>query len=669
MRSPAAFQVWLERFGDDPPHVAVTEAFTLLAVCDEAAAVQIAGMPFLDDAGLGHEFAFNDQMILEALVGLARADLDSLTRVLSHPELQGGITDASTAPVLLLALGQEDPAAAAAIRALPWVADGITNPKDAVTYGMRDVNYYQEWPYKAMEDETRHVVRLVWMVERAPGSFRAFMDIPWVRDGYGWTEYYIIEGLSRLAYRDDESTARILRMPFLETPGGDDGEILSLLSNSEHEGALAGVLSSPRLEGGIKDDHLAEVTLAYVETQDRDAAAALDGLAWVRDGVHPSEQEAVLALAGAAVESPPLLRALLAADWVWDGLTQAESRAVRSLTLMARPRLSEPMESTALRVLDMPFLRGEITSLDALAVTALYLLGHAVVEGTLQKVLSHPELRSGITDEWTDRVAVLYLTNIDHTLPDTVLDPEQTSAEKRVVTLPHTGEVTLHVIEPRGPGASSGGPMDLLEHAVRTHEEFMGLPFPERDPILFITGITRARGAHFGNGLFTSASRNSASTIAHEAAHTWRLAPGWLNRPVRWMVEGGAQFLTYISEKARTGAPLPEAASSCSLANNISELVELELDPDVIYQSACNYRLGEGLFLELYDRLGDTAFRQGFRNLHLVGTGQEGVEDAQDECTGDDAAVCYFKAVFLSGMAPEQSAVAEEIIDRRYYGR
>ena len=382
VRSPAAFQVWLERFGDAPPHVAVTEAFTLLAVCDEAAAVQVVGMPFLDDAGLGHEFAFNDQMILEALVGLARADLDSLTKVLSHPELQGGITDASTAPVLLLALGQEDPAAAAAIRALPWVADGITNPKDAVTYGMRDVNYYQEWPYKAMEDETRHVVRLVWMVERAPGSFRAFMDIPWIRDGYGWTEYYIIEGLSRLAYRDDESTARILRMPFLETPGGDDGEILSLLSNSEHEGALAGVLSSPQLEGGIRDDHLAEVTLAYVETQDRDAAAALDGLAWVRDGVHPSEQEAVLALASAAVESPRLIHALLAADWVGDGLMQAESRAVRSLRLMARPCLSEPMESTALRDLDMPFIRGEITSLDALAVTALYLLGYTVVEGT-----------------------------------------------------------------------------------------------------------------------------------------------------------------------------------------------------------------------------------------------------------------------------------------------
>ena len=74
------------------------------------------------------------------------------------------------------------------------------------------------------------------------------------------------------------------------------------------------------------------------------------------------------------------------------------------------------------------------------------------------------------------------------------------------------------------------------------------------------------------------------------------------------------------------------------------------------------------MFLELYDRLEDAAFRQGFRNLHLAGTEQEEVEDAQVRCIGDDAALCYFKAAFLPGMAPEQSAVAEEIIDRRYYG-
>ena len=153
------------------------------------------------------------------------------------------------------------------------------------------------------------------------------------------------------------------------------------------------------------------------------------------------------------------------------------------------------------------------------------------------------------------------------------------------------------------------------------------------------------------------------------AAYIWDFTPAWLDRPSDWMRLGARQFLVHLSYRALAGTPLPGAEDSCSLANSISELAALELDRDVIFRSACNYTLGKGMFLELYDRLGDAVFRQGFRNLHLAATGQEGVEDGQDTCTGDDAALCYFKAAFLSGMAPEESAIAEEVIDRRYYGR
>ena len=671
-RSPAAFQAWLERFGDDPPHVAVTDAFTLLSVCDEATAVRVAGMPFLDDAGLGHEFAFNDQLILEALASVGRGGLDSLIEVLSHPELQGGIADASTALVMLLALEYRDAAAAAAIRALPWVADGITNPMDTDTYGMRDVNYYQEWPYKATEDETRHVVRLVWKAQRAPRSFRAFMDIPWVRDGYGSHEFSLINVLGSLAYRDDGSTARILEMPFLETPGGNDGEIAGLLSNIEYEGALPEVLSSPRLERGIGDDDLALVALAYVEVQDREAGAALSGLAWLQDGVHPSERGAVLLLADAAVESPQLFRALLAKDWVRDGPTQAESQVIRYLNYIARPDGGESTEPTVLRILDMPFLQGEITSLDALVMSALWLLPYRGGDVSVQSVLSRPEFRGGITDERASRLAAVYLTHSDPGLTEVVLDPELTPADKRVIMLPNTGAVTLHVIEPgrTGPSERVGTwePMDLLELTVRAHEEFIGAALPVRDVVLVISDSLRSRGGYRGDGLLTAASRNDVPIITWGAAYIWDFTPTWLDRPSDWMWLGARQFLVHLSDRALTGTPLPEAESSCSLANSISELVRLELDRDVIYQSACNYILGKGMFLELYDRLGDATFRQGFRNLHWAGTGQEGVEDAQDECTGDDAALCYLKAVFLSGMTPEDSAMAEEVIGRRYYG-
>ena len=37
-------------------------------------------------------------------------------------------------------------------------------------------------------------------------------------------------------------------------------------------------------------------------------------------------------------------------------------------------------------------------------------------------------------------------------------------------------------------------------------------------------------------------------------------------------------------------------------------------------------------------------------------------------CIGIDEGVCYLKAAFVDGLAPDKATVAEEIINRRYYG-
>ena len=261
-------------------------------------------------------------------------------------------------------------------------------------------------------------------------------------------------------------------------------------------------------------------------------------------------------------------------------------------------------EATALRVLDMPFME-DVTTLDALTVNALEVLMFADEDGSLQKVLSLPDYRDGITDEQTNRLAVLTLADDRPGLLDAVLDPEQTSVQKRVITLPHTGEVTLSVVEPEGfaalsfsgAGATVWEPMDLLEHAVRTHEGFMGVAFPQSDVVLFVADHSDKGGAHFGNGLISSDSADNPYVITHEAAHIWDVTPIWLARPRTWIGEGAAQFLSYLSEQARVGSPLPGPRSSCSLANSISELVGLGQDPALVYGSACNYVLGEGMFL------------------------------------------------------------------------
>ena len=164
--STPAFQAWMQRFGDDETYQRLIKAFTSIAVCDEAAALQIVRMPFLDDAGVGAYFEASDGLILEGLARVAQAKRGALEEVLSLYELRGGITDALTAPTLLLILEQEDAAAAAAIRELPWIADGIT----CIDRDARPTADY-------VGNETTHVIGFVDRVRRANKSFWAFLEI------------------------------------------------------------------------------------------------------------------------------------------------------------------------------------------------------------------------------------------------------------------------------------------------------------------------------------------------------------------------------------------------------------------------------------------------------------------------------------------------------------
>ena len=74
--------------------------------------------------------------------------------------------------------------------------------------------------------------------------------------------------------------------------------------------------------------------------------------------------------------------------------------------------------------------------------------------------------------------------------------------------------------------------------------------------------------------------------------------------------------------------------------------------------------MGSRLFLDLHDSLGEDAFRQGFAELYLRLWGFVPTEG----CVGIDEGVCYVKAAFVDSAEPADAAIAEEIIDRRYFG-
>ncbi len=344
--------------------------------------------------------------------------------------------------------------------------------------------------------------------------------------------------------------------------------------------------------------------------------------------------------------------------WIEDGLTPYEVSVVDYLKLLSAKTFTRRDEAAAIQLIGMPFL-DEVDRMDVLAIEAL-LSVRWPERNYMPLVLSHPTLANGITDDLTKIIAVMGVVEYTrHGLLEALLDLDRVTFEERHVTLPLAGKVLLTVVRV-DPGLPQA--MDWLEHALRSHEEFMGEELPVSEVILFVADATSAGGGGSPRGILTVDPGRGQSTVAHEAAHIYWYAFQ------SWVAEGGAEMLTDVA----SGEIRPP--QGCSLANSLAELERLFLDiteergiseaVETIYSSACDYTLGRSLFAELYRELGSDVFRKGFRDLY----NKIRENEHEDECWGLQKAVCYVKAAFVDDGEPDTASIAEAIIDRRYYG-
>ena len=647
LESSRVFWAWMERFGDDLIYSSTLGRVTVIARLDEEAAVEIVKMPFLETS------ESSDFLTLDFMIDMAGADPDGIRKILSHPELSGGITDDNAFTVAKMYLDLRQPDIAAAIEALPWVKDGL--------------NAYQQKGYSSGyrdsgEIETNVFWTLVSHARTDSQLIKALVGKPWFQDRISLRESSAIDDLISLSGATGQTSMRILEMPFLETIGPGDSATLERLVNAAWIDRLEDILSHPALRDGIRDDQGGIVALLYLMVKDSDAAAVIEAFPWIQDGISSSEDVSVQLLQESALTSPSTFRALAQKSWVYDGLTPDELSAIGYLSHM--PHMSE---AEVLRIVAMPFLE-TFEGVDAAAVGSLVSLSQNLSRGDyLRQVLSHPNFRDGITN---DSAVVLSVLGTLFVNKPTLLDPlleglDTVMVEKRTIMLPVSGEAVLAIVR-TDPGAPNA--MDPLEHALRNHEEFMSVPLPRR-----YVAILQSEGVGGGGGPMGILSIDSeygdpGSVIAHEAAHIyWPFYPSWI-------AEGAAVFLAQVSENARIGARL-EYDTSCELVDNLADLEELDLrltlesggSDNTVYFSGCNYTLGWGLFFNLYDGLGEETFRQGFRNLYLKMRAEDSGR-TDTECTGVERSVCSVKAAFVAGSDPETAAIAESIIDRWYYG-
>ena len=232
-----------------------------------------------------------------------------------------------------------------------------------------------------------------------------------------------------------------------------------------------------------------------------------------------------------------------------------------------------------------------------------------------------------------------------------LLNSRRVIIERRTVRLPNYGEVALGVVFT---DQRASGNMDWLEFAVRTQAQYMGT-YPTSHVSLWVHSGGGGSGGVMGR--LSVGSFKSPGTVAHEAGHIyWPFA-------TRWIAEGGAIMLEKITERARIGTPV--AFDRRQLRNcAVDTLSELERRTHRGDQGACPYVLGSGFFVELFRRLGEKSFQQGFQNLYHKLNEQR----HEDQCHGLEWSACYVKQAFVTDASPQAAALALPIINRWFYG-
>ena len=563
-------------------------------------------------------------------------DEEVASSVVALAWVQDGIKELEVKAIEELSyINNYDSAVAASVIALGWVKDAIEQ---------RDVDSIQQLRFITMDD-----------VEVAA----VIVGLDWVKNGIEELELRALKQLRYINLDDSKVALTVVNLGWVRD-GIKDSEAgaINWINNFRDAEVAMSVVALGWVQDGIEEIEVKTIEeLSYINYDNAELAAAVVDLAWVQDGIEKLEFEAISWLR--TFSDVDVAVSVVDLDWVQEGIGKQEARALEELSYLSRKN-----EGQAARIVDMPFLETleppDISTIESLVDMAWFR------QADYQRVLSHPTLIGGITDDWAKIVATLYgVSDTNPDLIDTLLDPDRVTLEERVIELPLTGETHLAIIR-TGPGAERS--MDLLEHAVRHSEEFMAVSFPTGYVgWLFGDAVTPSfAGNNFGTHIATLSkydaddtdeSEYTASHIAHEVAHYY-----WSGN-ANWVDEGASVFMASTSENARTGGSIEVTNDPCGYVRTIAELENLGVTSEDGADSAftCNYALGERLFVDLYRSLDEDSFREGLRDLYLLSQ----VEDEDEMQDDTEVGIEHVKTAFKESEDTEFPAV--DVIAARWY--
>ena len=426
--------------GLDESETAILDQIGWIADDDEAVALQLLDMPFLETV------EETDVVALEAL-RLLGADL--LEVAIGRAWTGDGLDESELEIVRKLRLiGNLDAGSALQIVAMPFlesIEDADASSMDslwaAASYEADVLAALVDNPWVADGIDDLEVEAIDWVRNFDDTSIAlSVVELDWLEDGIKDLEVRTIEELTYIANDDAELASSVIGLGWVQDGIEDiEWQAIDWVNNFDGGEVAISVVALAWVQDGVDDLEVEALEeMSYVAYDDETLASSMVGLGWVQDGVNEVEVEAIGWVGN--FSNVAVASSVVALGWVQDEVGTQDTQTIKELSY-----ISNRNPSQASRIVAMPFLE-TLDPPDVSAVKALSQLA-SFRESDFKRVLSHPTLVGGITDDWAKVVATLYgVSKNNSDLVDTLLDPDSVTLEERVIELPLTGETHLAII-------------------------------------------------------------------------------------------------------------------------------------------------------------------------------------------------------------------------------
>ena len=492
-----------------------------------------------------------------------------------------------------------------------WVADGIDEHERAILERLKGPQggftiYYwrpalvlvisalkgEPWMQDGLDEHEWALVEVFALRHgAAPAYINALVDEPWVRDGLDDHERFLLHLKTRWLSTDHVPA-------FVHFVSTLDGEAWMQDGLDDHERYLL-ELVIPRgdvfSEGsGALIAHFVDALATEPCLQDglsTDERWLLSTLPWENSSYRKTDTTARVHAINALLDEP----------WLQDGLNQTERFLAQGLARLPSTASADAMAYVE-RVLGAAWVRDGVDENEYLFLLQAF---NASNFGALIRTMAKPSFRVIV--------------------------------EKRVITLPLSGEVPLVIIRSR-PG--SARTMDGLEYAVRGVETLIGA----RLPVPVVRLILDSYGGGLGNhGDYMVFPADADGTDWLDAATIHEIARLYVRTGMAWARDGTASIIEDIVGEPRSGKPVDAHNYPCARATSIAEL-----ERQAHYR--CNYALGKRILVDMYRTLGTELFQQGLRDF------RNHIFDIQG-----------LRTAFTSA-APDQAEAVDAVVARWYDG-